>query len=179
MGFSILAAKINFIFFLQNSLSYIHLFRELAWWKAASIWTMSTALIRTTVTALSISICLRRRWQATTHVKYLPFRMTWQPRKGWPSTVSKRILSYLITIDLCLILNFLEICWFKHLYIRCLYSKKYILWQSFFCLFLVNYLLSKLWFKICLIMLSPGPHLNSWNSLSVYLLGMKTEKQPH
>ena len=88
---------------LTNSLSYIHLFRELAWWKAASIWTMSTALIRTTVTALSISICLRRRWQATTHVKYLPFRMTWQPRKGWPSTVSKRILADLITIDLCLI----------------------------------------------------------------------------
>ena len=64
--------------------------RELAWWKAASIWTMSVALILTIVTAHSISIYPPRRWQATIHVKYPPFRMKGQLRKGWPFMVSRQ-----------------------------------------------------------------------------------------
>ena len=64
--------------------------RELAWWKAASIWTMSVALILTIVTAHSISIYPPRRWQATIHVKYPPFRMTCQVREGWPFMVSRQ-----------------------------------------------------------------------------------------
>ena len=53
------------------------------WWRGVSIWTTNTAQIPMIVIGPYTCIGLRQKWQATIHVKYLPFRMTWQERKGW------------------------------------------------------------------------------------------------
>ena len=122
------------LWYCTNNFS-ISCFRVWVWWRGVSIWTTSIAQIPMIVIGPYTCIGLRQKWQATIHVKYLPFRMTWQERKGWLylvcicGTISRYIRYIIASFYMIHIYHFVFWVWFYGL---CVYKTITHLYRTYF-----------------------------------------------